>query len=142
MRIALVLLLALSACGKGDAPPPPSSGAPGAKPETGPGTTTPVGENGRTPQQEAQVLFANVCATCHGADGTGNGVASESLPVKPRNYTDAEWQKATTDDEIKKIILEGGKAVGKSELMPPQTQLKDKPAVLDELVKIIRGFGK
>ena len=87
-------------------------------------------------------MFMTVCATCHGADGTGNGPAAESLTPKPRNYTDPEWQASVTDADIKKIILEGGQANGKSAMMPAQTQLKDKPDVLNELVMIIRGFAR
>jgi cytochrome c551/c552 len=138
-----VLLVTLGACGKGDKPPPPTSGSPNPKTETGP-TADPntIGENGPTPPQQAKLLFDNVCSTCHGLDGTGNGPASESLNPKPRNYTDAAWQSTVTDDELKKIILEGGQAVGKSGMMPGQPQLKDQPQVLDELVKIIRSFGK
>ncbi len=142
MRSLLVAILLMSACGKGDTPPPPTSGSPNAKPETGPSDPNTIGENGPTPAQQAKLLFDNVCSTCHGLDGTGNGPASESLNPKPRNYTDAAWQTATTDDDIKKIIVEGGQAVGKSGMMPPQAQLKDQPAVLAELVKIIRSFKK
>jgi len=87
-------------------------------------------------------MFMTVCATCHGADGTGNGPAAESLDPKPRNYTDAAWQASVTDADLKKIILEGGQAVGKSAMMPAQAQLKDKPDVLNELVMIIRGFAR
>jgi cytochrome c551/c552 len=142
MRSLLVAILLVSACSKGDTPPPPSSGTPHAKPETGPSDPNTIGENGPTPPQQAKLLFDNVCSTCHGLDGTGNGPAAEALNPKPRNYTDPEWQKATSDDDIKKIILEGGQAVGKSGMMPAQAQLKDKPEVLAELVKIIRGFKK
>ena len=142
MRSLLVAVLLMSACGKGDKPPDPSSGSPNAKPETGPTDPNTIGENGPTPAQQAKLLFDNVCSTCHGLDGTGNGPASESLNPKPRNYTDAAWQSATTDDEIKKIILEGGQAVGKSGMMPAQPGLKDQPQVLAEIVKIIRGFKK
>lgn len=142
MRSLLVAILLVSACGKGDKPPPPTSGNPNAKPETGPSDPNTIGENGPTPAQQARLLFDNVCATCHGKDGTGNGPAAESLNPKPRNYSDAAWQTSVTDDEIKKIIVEGGQAVGKSGMMPAQAQLKDQPQVLDELVKIIRGFKK
>ena len=144
MRSLLVAVLLLAACGKGDKPPAPSSGTPNAKPETGPGGSQPDNgdEQQQSPQQAANVLFTNVCSTCHGTDGTGNGPAAESLPVKPRNYTDAAWQAATTDEAIAKIIVEGGQAVGKSPMMPAQSQLKDKPEVVAELVRIIRGFKK
>ena len=87
-------------------------------------------------------MFAQVCASCHGIDGTGNGPAAEMLNPKPRNYTDAKWQASITDDQIKEIILKGGQAMGKSPVMPAQPALKDHPEVLDELVQIIRKFGK
>lgn len=86
-------------------------------------------------------MFQNVCSTCHGMSGMGDGPAAESLSPKPRNYSDAAWQASVTDDDIKKIIVEGGQAVGKSAMMPAQPQLRDKPEVVAGLVKIIRGFG-
>ncbi|MDX2087930.1 MAG: cytochrome c [Kofleriaceae bacterium] len=137
--VALFTALSVSACGKGDKPPAPTSGQPNAQPETGPQGG---GGGGNAAAAEAQQLFATVCATCHGPSGAGDGPAAASLTPRPQNYTDAAWQAKITDDEIRKVILEGGQAVGKSAAMPAQSQLKDKPAVVDELVKMIRGFGK
>jgi cytochrome c553 len=127
----------LSACGKNSEPPPPSSGSPNAQPETGPSHA----RAGGGPSQ-AEQMFATVCVTCHGADGTGNGPAAASLEPKPRNYTDAQWQASVTDDQLRDIILKGGQGVGKSPMMPGQPQLKDQPEVLDGLIRIIRKFGK
>ena len=92
--------------------------------------------------QEARTTFDTLCSTCHGTSGKGDGVAAASLDPKPRNYTDKAWQASITDDQIRKIIVEGGPAVGKSPLMPPNPQFKDKPEVVDELVKIVRGFAQ
>lgn len=128
-----VLLLACSkkseppSAGSGESQPPPSA--------------APV-EAAQTPAEEARATFNTVCAACHGPNGTGDGVASASLNPKPRNYTDKAWQASVTDEQIKQIILQGGAAVGKSPLMPPNPQLKDKPQVIDELAKIVRSFGK
>ena len=137
----LIAIAFLSACGKNDKPPPPTSGSPSAKPESGPGTTRPSGGGGGSPDEQAAAMFQNVCSQCHGMSGAGDGPAAASLNPKPRNYTDAAWQASVTDDEIKKIIVEGGQAVGKSGMMPAQVQLKGKPEVVDGLVKLIRGFG-
>ena len=136
--LALALVL-VTACGKNDKPPAPTSGKPGATPESGP-RTKPNG-GGLTPAAEAADMFANVCAQCHGPSGKGDGMAAASLNPKPRNYTDPAWQAQVTDADIKKIILEGGQAVGKSAMMPAQGQLAGRPEVVDELVKIVRGFG-
>ena len=138
LRNALALLFCV-AYSKNSEPPPPSTGSPNAPTESGPRTkkpsTGPVNE-------QAQQMFATVCATCHGADGTGNGPASQSLDPKPRNYTDAEWQATVTDDELRAIIIKGGQGVGKSAMMPGNPHLETQPEVVDGLVQIIRGFAK
>jgi mono/diheme cytochrome c family protein len=125
MTRILCLCLALApllACGKKTEPPPPVVGPSPAA-------------------QEAKEMFKTVCSVCHGVDGKGDGVAAANLNPKPRNYTDKAWQKSVTDDHIREIILKGGAAMGKSPLMPAQTQLAGKPEVVDELVKIVRAFG-
>ena len=137
MRSLLIVVVLLSACGKNNEPPLPTSGSPNAKPESGPSRPRSGGDG-----SQAEKMFATVCVTCHGADGSGKGPAAEALNPKPRNYTDPQWQASVTDDDIKDIILKGGQGVGKSPMMPGQPQLKDQPEVLDGLVRIIRGFGK
>jgi mono/diheme cytochrome c family protein len=133
LSLALPILL-IVACGKNNEPPPPSSGSPNAQPESAP--------KKKNADDQARAMFDTVCATCHGADGTGNGPAAANLNPKPRNYTDPAWQASVTDEDIKKTILLGGQGVGKSPMMPGQPQLRETPEVLDGLVKIIRGFGK
>jgi mono/diheme cytochrome c family protein len=142
---ALIVMLGVAGgCGKNDKPPPPSTGVPNAQPESGPGgrRPMPMGDDGEEGGTEAEKLFFKTCAACHGRDGTGNGPAAENLNPKPRNYTDPKWQASVTDDEIKKTIVLGGAGVGKSAMMPPNPKLKDRPEVVDELVGIIRAFGR
>jgi mono/diheme cytochrome c family protein len=138
MRNLVIVVLLVSACGKNSEPPPPSSGSPNAKPESGPSRPRSAGGE----PSQAEQMFATVCATCHGMDGTGKGPAAESINPKPRDYTDPAWQASVTDDLLKETILKGGQGVGKSPMMPGQPQLKDHPEVLDGLVQIIRKFGK
>ncbi len=90
---------------------------------------------------EARQTFHTLCATCHGEGGRGDGIAAANLNPKPRNYTDKAWQASVTDDQIRYIILNGGASVGKSALMPASPQFKDKPGVVDELVRIVRSFA-
>jgi len=166
MRGLLFSVLVLGfACGKNNEPPPPSSGVPGAKPESGPkaqpgkpasgtgttmtgttmtGTMTGTTMTGTTMtgDERAAALFGQLCQTCHGPNGDGNGPVAASLPVKPRNYTDPAWQASVTDDQIKDIIVKGGAAVGKSAMMPGNPNLATDPDELNGLVKIIRGYKK
>ena len=139
--VAFIAALAFSACGKNSTPPPPSTGTPNAKQETGPSHPRSGGDNAGGPSQ-AQAMYETVCAVCHGMDGTGNGPGASALNPKPRNYTDPAWQASITDDQIKETILKGGAGVGKSPSMPGQPQLSEHPEVLDDLVKMIRKFGQ
>jgi hypothetical protein len=134
-------LITTSACGKGDKPPPPTTGSKNAKPESGPRPDN-TGGGGGNADELAAAMFRDTCAICHGIGGKGDGQMAQNLNPKPRDYTDPAWQASVTDEQIKTIIMEGGQAVGKSATMPAQkTQLQGKPEVLDGLVRIIRGFG-
>jgi mono/diheme cytochrome c family protein len=129
-----VIALAMG-CGNKDSSPPSKSKTSDRS------TTTVVTPSVASPVDEAHTTFKNVCAACHGESGAGDGPAAAALNPKPRNYTDKAWQASVTDDHIKKTILEGGGAVGKSPAMPANPQLTDKPEVVDELVRMIRAFG-
>ena len=88
-----------------------------------------------------KTLFtSNGCVGCHGATGIGDGAAAVALPVKPRNYTDAKWQDATPDADIKKVIKDGGKAHGMSEMMAAYPNLSD--VELNNIVAFIRSLKK
>jgi mono/diheme cytochrome c family protein len=91
---------------------------------------------------EARKVFKSRCIVCHGQSGQGDGPGAAALTPKPRNYTDAEWQKSVADEELHKIILLGGAAVGKSPNMPANPDLKSKPEVIDGLVAIVRSFAE
>jgi cytochrome c5 len=134
-RITLALIaLGMSACGKGQ---PLESVATTSAAETEKPALPPPA----APTESAQDVFKNRCTPCHGTSGKGDGPASVALNPKPRNYTDSAWQNATSDEQLKKTILYGGAAVGKSAVMPSQPDLESKPEVLDGLIKIIRDFG-
>lgn len=93
------------------------------------------------PADEAKQLAQTRCAMCHGAAGKGDGPTAATLNPKPRDLASKEWQEATSDGQIRTIILQGGVGVGKSPLMPPNPDLAQKPAVVEELVKIVRSYG-
>lgn len=79
------------------------------------------------------------CATCHGINGDGKGDLADSLGegVKPRNHTDARIMSARSDEDILKVITNGGKSMGFDEAMPAFSSLLSKEEILG-LVKYIR----
>ena len=113
-----------------------------SKSEAAPAESAAAATTAGDPAAEAKDYFKKTCVVCHGESGEGNGPGSAALDPKPRNFTDAAWQGQVKDEEIRKAILGGGIAVGKSPVMPANPQLKGKPEVVDELVKIVRGFKK
>lgn len=92
--------------------------------------------------KKATEIYTQRCATCHGATGVGDGPAAAALNPKPRNFKDPAWQKSVTDEHIEKIIAQGGPAVGKSPLMPPNPDLANDKAVLAGLRQYIRDLPK
>ena len=60
------------------------------------------------------------CAQCHGLDGGGKGPNSnDTQPVSPRDHTDTAGMAKLPDADIINVIKGGGKATGKSTMMPP-----------------------
>jgi mono/diheme cytochrome c family protein len=102
-------------------------------------TTTAATAQNNEPAADGEELFKTRCAPCHGDHGKGDGPGAAALNPKPRNYTDVAWQDKVSDEDIKKTILYGGAAVGKSAAMPANPDLEDKPE-LDALVKKVRAF--
>jgi mono/diheme cytochrome c family protein len=91
---------------------------------------------------EAQKVWTERCVTCHGDTGNGDGPGAAALDPKPRKFGDPTWQDSVTDDQIKKTIVAGGLAVGKSAVMAANPDLKGKDQVLNDLVKKVRSFKK
>lgn len=156
--LILGMLVALGGCGKeatqttqtDNAPAPTAGPAPGANTAgqagSAAGQATGTADNG-TPaagvaSEEAKNLYQMRCAICHGQSGKGDGAGAASLDPKPRDYTSKEWQASVTDEDLKKIIVGGGQAVGKSPIMPPNPDLGQKPELLSGIIAIIRGFAQ
>jgi mono/diheme cytochrome c family protein len=91
--------------------------------------------------KEADEIWSTRCTTCHGPAGKGDGPAGIALTPKPRDLSNAEWQKSVTDEHIENIVLNGGAAVGKSVLMPANPDLSGKAAVVKALRVKVRGLG-
>jgi mono/diheme cytochrome c family protein len=83
-------------------------------------------------------IYGERCTTCHGASGRADGIAGASLHPPPRNFTDAKWQAATSDERIRDVIHDGGFAHGLNPAMPAQPDLTRND--LDVMVKCVRSF--
>jgi mono/diheme cytochrome c family protein len=76
--------------------------------------------------EEGKKLYGQFCASCHGQGGRGDGPAAAALNPKPRDHTDKEYMSKMSDDDLLKVIKNGGASIGKSPLMPPWgASLKD-----------------
>jgi cytochrome c553 len=83
-------------------------------------------------QTGGQVLYEQLCASCHGAQGEGDGTVANDVLLRPRSFaldafkfdTDADWQRGT-DADLGNVIRNGTAAYGGSALMPPWSGLSD-----------------
>ena len=124
--------LALAACNREEQQAAaPAAPAAAAKPAADPAAAA-----------EAQSVYTAVCADCHGVRGAANGPRSPELVPQPRNFQDPEWQQSVTNDHIERIIVEGGAAVGKSDVMPANPELAGKPEVVKELRRYLRSLAE
>ena len=73
--------------------------------------------------EETRKLYELRCTPCHGPNGRGDGPAAVNLVPRPRDFGDPQWQHATKDESIDQIIREGGRAMGKSMMMPGNPDL-------------------
>ena len=67
---------------------------------------------------KGQVAYQKACTKCHGTTGKGDGPMGARLNPKLKDLSDKSYNGSLRDDYLTKIILEGGKAVGKSSVMP------------------------
>jgi hypothetical protein len=93
----------------------------------------------RRAESTAPRVYAERCSTCHGASGRGDGLAGRSLDPRPRDFANPAWQESISDERIRLTIREGGRAAGRSPLMPahPDLSVRD----LQLLVAYIRQVG-
>jgi len=83
-----------------------------------------------------KALFAQNCATCHGAEGLGDGAAGKGLNPKPRNFSEkAAWKNGTRVEDIYKTLDEGIK--GSSMVSYNYLSKKDRMA----LVHVVQSLG-
>lgn len=90
------------------------------------------------PEAGAQ-RYAQLCASCHGIAGQGDGPAARRMRPRPRDLGDLEWQASVDDAYLRQIIRDGGIAVGRSPMMMPFGQSLD-DAQLEDLIAFLRSL--
>lgn len=86
-------------------------------------------------------VYVHYCATCHGDGGAGDGFNAFNLNPRPRDLSDAAYQKSKTDAELADAVRRGGTGVGLSALMPPWGNTLSRRQV-DEVVLYMRSLAK
>jgi mono/diheme cytochrome c family protein len=90
---ALALIVALTGAGAGAALLAGGCNSPGDDP----GPPVPV---------DPALIYTQMCARCHGADGRGDPQIRQQLPV--RDFSDPTFQARANSDDIARVIM-GGK---------------------------------
>jgi mono/diheme cytochrome c family protein len=81
------------------------------------------------------LVFFNYCVTCHGPNADGNGRAARLYNPRPANLRASDKNLAY----MRLIVRRGGKAMGRSEFMPPwgeeltDEQIEDVTAYLQSI---------
>jgi cytochrome c oxidase cbb3-type subunit 3 len=88
-------------------------------------------------KERAEDNYKTYCTQCHGIQGNGKGINIRDMSVQPRDHTDAKAMSSRSDQDLAKVIKEGGIAINKSVLMPPWGDVLSDEEV-DDLVRYLR----
>lgn len=90
-------------------------------------------------------LFSAYCASCHGDSGQGDGPMAPRLMrdfgVKPVNLSLPSWQNSRSNEELLKIIRQGGKAIHRPLFMPAWASTLN-PQQTKDIIAYVRELGK
>src|SRR5215471_15749512 len=91
--------------------------------------------------KRGEAVFQQYCATCHGAEGKGDGLSAQNLPIKPQNLTEGRVLNPLPDHFLYRVIAHGAQSVGLSPLMPAFTpQLSD--TQVHDVIAFVRTLAK
>ena len=92
-------------------------------------------------KERAEDNYRTYCTQCHGSQGDGKGINIRDMSVQPRDHTDSKAMATRSDQDLAKVIKEGGLAINKSVLMPPWGGVLSDEEVAD-LVQYLRKLCK
>lgn len=84
-------------------------------------------------------LYQTRCSPCHGPDGKAATPTAQALNPKPRDHSDGAYMNQLSNEHVAKVIKNGGPAVGKSPIMPAQTDLNDQQ--IDDVIAFVRTLA-
>lgn len=58
-------------------------------------------------RQQGQLLYRTLCASCHGAEGHGDGPSAADSKPPPRDFSHGMWKFGITPAAIRKVIRDG-----------------------------------
>jgi mono/diheme cytochrome c family protein len=128
-RFAVLLAVTLVLCG--------CSPRPARKAAAGRPASTPLSYEMRL----GRATYQHYCQNCHGETGAGDGFNAFNLDPRPRDLSEASFQKKKTDAELADAIQRGGSGVGLSSMMPPWGHTLTREQV-NEVVLYLRSFEK
>lgn len=85
-------------------------------------------------------LFKQYCEICHGKTGMGDGPTGKSLKPRPRNFRNPAEFKSKNDEEVFKVVSDGGAARGLSPLMVPWKSVLKEPQIW-QVIAFIRSLA-
>jgi len=91
--------------------------------------------------EKAPSLYKDLCASCHGPKGKGDGPAAAALNPKPKDFTNCKVMAAESDETLFKIINGGSQSVGRSAFMPSWGGSLNEQQIR-EMVSYIRSLCK
>jgi mono/diheme cytochrome c family protein len=84
----------------------------------------------------AEESYRAYCASCHGVDGDGQGVAAGRIEPAPRSFRNPAWMAGQTDEKLVEAVRDGRPGTA----MPPFGALLS-AAEIERLVEYIRAFS-
>ncbi len=121
-----ILVLPVFACSRKPAAPKPAAAAPAV------------------PSYEMRLgkeTYGHYCQSCHGETGAGDGFNAFNLDPRPRDFSDALFQRKKSDADLADAIRRGGSGVGLSPLMPPWGHTLSARQI-DDVILYVRALRK